>query len=371
MIGGSMESFIGPIHRIASNIDGNIELVCGNFSSNAKKSKDTGRAIGLEDKRIYNSYAEMITAESKLPDEEKMHFVSIVTPNYEHFQPAKLSLEHGFHVICEKPLCITSNESKILAKIAKEKKLIVCVTYNYTGYPMVKEAKDYISKNRLGKIRKIIIEYLQGWLSTKKEENHKQAAWRTDPLKAGIGGCIVDIGTHAENLCRYVTGLNIQEISADITSFVPDRKLDDDANILLRFDNGAKGAIIVSQVAAGEDNNLNFKIYGEKGSMHWYQENPTELIIKHLDEPQQRIHASKEYLKSESSKYSRTPPGHPEGYIESFANIYNSFATRILHNEPNDFPDVIDGLHSMFFIESVINSARNNSSWTEVSHYKQ
>ncbi len=261
MVGGGRGAFIGGVHRIAANIDGQVELVCGAFSSDPEKSKASGGDFFLPPARCYGSYAEMIEREKALPLGERMDFISIVTPNHVHFPPAKLALENGFHVLSDKPATFDLAEAKELGRLVKSSGLLYGLTHNYTGYPLMKEARALIAAGKLGKIRKVVAEYPQGWLATRIEESgQKQAAWRTDPTKSGAAGCVGDIGTHAENLAEYVTGLKIKELAADLTSFVPGRALDDDANLLLRFEGGAKGVLHCSQIAVGEENNLNLRV---------------------------------------------------------------------------------------------------------------
>jgi len=272
MVGGGIGAFIGGVHRMAAALDGEIELVCGAFSSNPERSKASGEELHLPANRVYGSYAEMIKAEKKLPLGERMDFVSIVTPNHVHYGPAKMALDNGFHVICDKPLCFNMREAKTLQKTVEKTGLIFALTHNYTGYPMVKQAKAMVKHGDLGAIRKVVVEYPQGWLSTKLEDSdQKQAAWRTDPKRSGVAGAIGDIGTHAENLAEYITGLEISELCADLSTFVDGRLLDDDGNILLRFNNGAKGVLHASQISAGEENALNIRVYGEKGGIEWHQ----------------------------------------------------------------------------------------------------
>ena len=286
MVGGGQGAFIGAVHRMAAALDGQIELVCGAFSSNARRSKASGKELYLPSNRVYKNYEEMIKKEKELPEGERMDFVSIVTPNHVHYGPAKMALENGFHVVCDKPLCFNMKEAKTLQKLVKKTGLIFALTHNYTGYPMVKQAKEMIKKGKLGKIRKIVVEYPQGWLSTHLEATEqKQAAWRTDPKRSGAAGSMGDIGTHAENLAEYITGLQITELCADLSIFVKGRLLDDDGNVLLRFDNGAKGVLHASQISAGEENDLNIRIYGEKGGVQWRQMEPNTLVVKWLDKP--------------------------------------------------------------------------------------
>ncbi|MBC7390582.1 MAG: Gfo/Idh/MocA family oxidoreductase [Opitutaceae bacterium] len=314
----------------------------------------------------------MILIEKSLPENERMDFVSIVTPNFLHFDPCKLALENGFHVMCEKPVAFNLDEAKALETIVLKSNLVFALTHNYTSYPMVKEAKSIIKEGKLGKIFKVIAEYQQGWLSENIESSgQKQALWRTDKSKAGISCCVADIGTHAENLTEYVTGLKIKELCADITSFVEGRELEDDANMLVRFDNGAKGAIIVSQVASGEENELKLRVFGEKGNLEWLQSDPNNLILKLADTPKQVLRPGNKYLNAETQLYTRLPAGHPEGYIESLANLYKNFGKEILkfksgkivNYEELEFPSISDGVRGMRFIDAVIHSGKNNSCW--------
>ncbi|SEL47125.1 Predicted dehydrogenase [Aquimarina amphilecti] len=374
MVGGGTGSFIGDVHRKAASIDGMIELVCGAFSSSKEKSLISGKELGISNKRVYGNFEEMIIGETKLSEEERMDFVSIVTPNHMHFPPTKMALEHGFHVICDKPLSLTLDEAIELEKIVAASGKVFALTHNYTGYPMVKQAKTMITKGDLGTIRKINVHYLQGWLSTAVEKTgQKQAAWRVDPKRSGIGGALGDIGTHAENLVEYITGIQIETIAADLTAFGEGRSLDDDGNILLRFENGAKGVMSFSQIATGEENNLGIKIYGTKGSVEWYQENPNQLTVKWLDQPKQIYTPGGNGTYPESSEYVRIPAGHPEGYLEGFATIYRSFAKELMNikskkmiSQDLDFPTVTDGIRGMKFIYAAVESSKNNASWTKI-----
>jgi len=375
MVGGSREGFIGAVHRMAAALDGTIELVCGSFSSNPTKSKETGAFLHLDESRVYTSFEEMILKEKQLPEDVRMDFISIVTPNALHFAPAKLALENGFHVLCEKPMTFSVEESIELQTVVQKTKKLFGLTHNYTGYPMVKEAREIIRSGKLGKIRKVIAEYPQGWLSARIEgEGQKQAGWRTDPKQAGISCCVGDIGTHAENLTEYITGLKIIELSADITTFVEGRLLEDDANILVRFDNGAKGIIIATQIAAGEENELKIRVYGEKGGIEWLQSNPNTLVLKSTEEPTKLLRTGNAYLSEHAKVHTRLPSGHPEGYIEAFANIYRNFAMAvaaypeqlIVKDALYDFPDVSDGVRGMRFIEAVIESGKKNGEWRKV-----
>lgn len=372
MIGGGPGAFIGAVHRIAANIDGEIELVCGAFSSDAEKSKLAGESLYLPGSRIYGSFKEMIRTEASLPTNERMDFVSIVTPNHVHFEPAKLALENGFHVVLDKPMTFNLEEAKILQQIAKDEQLLFCLTHTYTGYPMVKEARQLVLSNALGKIRKVYVEYPQGWLSNFLEgSEQKQAAWRTDPTKSGIAGAMGDIGTHAFNLAEYVSGLQTTQLCADINIVVEGRQLDDDGAVLLKYNNGASGVLMATQIAAGEENNVKIRVYGEKGGIEWKQEDANSLLVKWTDKPAEIWRTGAGYLSSFAQHNSRTPAGHPEGYLEAFANHYRNFAltvkAKMNGQEPNkewlDFPGVEDGVRGMAFIENVIRSGKSDEKW--------
>jgi predicted dehydrogenase len=375
MIGGGIGSFIGEVHRMASRLDGHIDLVCGAFSSTAQRSKESGRDLYLPENRTYSNYEEMIKTESQLPENIRMDFVSIVTPNHLHFAPAKMALEHGFHVVCDKPMCFSFEEATELEKLVSGSDLIFALTHNYTAYPMVKQAKHLVNEGALGNIRKIVVEYPQGWLSTALEkEDQKQASWRTDPEKSGVAGAIGDIGTHAANLAEYIAGLKMVKVAADINTVVEGRRLDDDSNILLKYNNGATGTLIASQISAGEENNLRIKIYGEKGGLEWAQMEPNSLIVRWLDKPSQIFRTGVGDLCLAAQKHTRLPAGHPEGYLEAFANIYRNVAKCIqakLEEEKveavyNDFPDVHDGVRGMLFIEKVIQAGNSSEKWLEI-----
>lgn len=372
MVGGGIGSFIGDVHRKAATIDGMIELVCGAFSSSEEKSKKSGLELFLPEERCYGSFEEMILKEKELPADERMDFVSIVTPNHMHFPPAKMALENGFHVICDKPVTLTLEEAKDLKDIVSKSGLVFALTHNYTGYPMVRQAKAMVNNGDLGKIRKVVVQYLQGWLSTAVEKtDNKQASWRVDPTRSGIGGALGDIGTHAENLLEYITDLKIDELAADLGRFGAGRTLDDDGNILLRLTNGAKGTLAISQIATGEENGLAIKIYGEKGSLAWSQEEPNKLVTKWLDEPQ-KIFTPDGHGLYEAAKTARIPAGHPEGYLEAFATIYKSFAEdlmKILGSTgpiSTDYPTIDDGVRGMQFIYAAVESDKNNAAWTKL-----
>ena len=377
MVGGGRGAFIGAVHRIAAAIDQQVELVCGAFSSDPERSKASGADFYLPAGRCYGSFEEMIKGEARLPADQRMDFVSIVTPNFMHFAPAKMALEHGFHVLSDKPATFDLAEAKTLAQIVKKSGLLYGLTHNYTGYPMVKQAREMVANGTLGKIRKVVVEYPQGWLATRLEaSDQKQAAWRTDPKRSGAAGCIGDIGTHAENLAEYITGLQISELAADLTSFVKGRKLDDDGNVLLRFKGGAKGVLHSSQISVGEENNLNIRVYGEKGGLEWHQREPNTLLVKWLDQPMQVYRTANGYLGKAALAAGRTPPSHPEGYLEAFANIYKNFATTIRARVEKkklakddlalDYPKIEDGIRGMAFIEAVVASSKKNAAWTKL-----
>lgn len=372
MIGGGPGAFIGAVHRIAANMDGAIELVCGAFSSDPEKSKQAGEMLGLDPARVYGSYREMIRAEAALPASERMDFVSIVTPNHVHFEPAKLAMENGFHVVLDKPATFNLAEAKELESIVAATGKYFCLTHTYTGYPMVKEARQQLMSGKFGAIRKVYVEYPQGWLSANLEESgQKQAAWRTDPTKSGIAGAMGDIGSHAFNLAEYVTGLEVKKICADVNTVVSGRKLDDDGAALLNFSNGASGVLFATQVAAGEENNVKIRVYGEKGGVEWKQEDCNTLLVKWLDKPTEIWRAGTGYLSSFAQHNSRTPAGHPEGYLEAFANHYRNFALAVMTSmkgeapQPEwlDFPGIRDGVRGMLFIEKVIESGRSEEKW--------
>ena len=377
MIGGGPGAFIGAVHRIAALMDGDIELVCGAFSSDPQKSKQTGETLHLPASRVYGSYKEMFQAESLLPEGERMDFVSIVTPNRVHFEPAKLALENGFHVVMDKPLAFNLEEGKKIQELVKKSQLLFCLTHTYTGYPMVKEARQLVLSGKLGKVRKVYVEYPQGWLSSFLEgadaetNSFKQAAWRTDPSQSGMAGGMGDIGTHAFNLAEYVSGLKVTKICADINIVVPGRKLDDDGNVLLKFENGASGSLFATQIAAGEENNIKIRVYGEKGGLVWQQEDANTLQVKWLDRPAEVYRAGNPYLGSYAKHNTRTPAGHPEGYLEAFANLYRNFGlclrAKLANEQPQpewlDFPDASEGVRGMYFIEKVIESGKSDQKW--------
>ncbi len=372
MVGGGRGAFIGAVHRMAAALDGEVELVCGAFSSNPERSRLSGADLYLPPERVYGNYEEMIKAEKKLPEGERMDFVAIVTPNHVHYPPAAMALKNGFHVICDKPVCFNLAEAKKLQKLVKKTGLLFALTHNYTGYPMVKQAKMMVQKGKFGAIRKVVVEYPQGWLSTRLEaSDQKQAAWRTDPKRSGAAGAMGDIGTHAENLAEYITGLQIKRLCADLNTFVEGRRLDDDGNVLLEFDNGAKGILFATQIAAGEENNLRIRIYGEKGGCDWHQQEPNTLLVRWLDKPTEIYRTGVGKLYPEAEAHARIPAGHPEGYLEAFANIYRNFAlclrAHLAGKKPpklyNDYPTIEDGVRGMRFIEKVVESSKSKQKW--------
>lgn len=375
MVGGGIGAFIGAVHRMAAALDGEIDLVCGAFSSDPAKSKQSGQQLGLPENRCYGTFEEMINAEKALPANQRMQAVSIVTPNHLHFAPAKMALENGFHVICDKPLCFNLEEALALEKLVEETGLVFALTHTYSGYPMVKEAREMIKSGIFGNIRKVVVEYPQGWLSTRVEASgQKQASWRTDPSRSGIAGSMGDIGTHAEHLAEYISGLHITELCADISIFVEGRALDDDGNVLLRFNNGAKGVLHASQICAGEENNINIRVYGEKGSLQWQQVDANSLVVRWLDQPVQIYRTGSGGLSQAAQAHTRVPAGHPEGYLEAFANIYRNFAFCVRAHEEGtevdpvyrDYPTVSEGVRGMQFIEKVIESGKSNEKWIKL-----
>lgn len=369
MVGGGSGAFIGAIHRIAAIMDGQAELVCGCFSTNPENSLSSGKSYFLPENRIYKTYQEMMEAEAKLPEGERMDFVIIVTPNHVHFGPAMLALEKGFHVVLDKPITFTLDEALKLESKLKETGLMLALTHTYSGYPAVKQARQMVAEAQFGKIRKIFVEYPQGWLSDKQEDlGNAQASWRTDPKRSGKAGAMGDIGTHAHHLAEYITGLKTTEVCAELNIFVPGRLLDDDGAVLLRFDNGARGVLMATQIAAGEENNLKIRVYGEKGGLEWQQHEPNTLLVKWTDKPTQFYRTGTGFMGSAAVANTRTPGGHPEGYLEAFANIYRNFSlalrARMNGEEPKpewlDFPGIEDGIRGMKFIDAVVDSGYND-----------
>lgn len=373
MVGGGPDAFIGAVHRKAAAMDGRFDLVCGAFSRSYDKSKQTGEALQLNPSRVYESYDQMIEKEKALPEDKRMDAVSIVTPNHVHFDPAKKALENGFHVIIDKPITFTVDEAKELEKLSRKTGKVLALTHTYTGYPMVKEAKQRISDGQIGDLRKIYVEYPQGWLATALEsEGNKQASWRTDPEKSGAGGAIGDIGTHAANLAEYVSGLEITHLCADVRTAVKGRMLDDDSSALLKFGDNVSGVLMATQVATGEENDLKIRLYGSKGGFEWTHTNPNTLLYKPHEEPVQILRAGTGYLTDLAQKNTRLPAGHPEGYLEAFANIYVEFANAVndhLHGEfksanDYDFPNAAEGVRGMAFVMNMLKSSKSDKKWT-------
>ena len=371
MVGGGKDAFIGGVHRIALRLDGNYELVAGSFSSNFDNSKETGKDLGLDKDRIYETYQEMAEKESSRSD--GIRVVAIVTPNHLHVPIAKIFAKKGIHIICDKPLALSSEEAIELKNIIENNEIIFALTHNYTGYPMVRHARSLVQNGDLGSIRVVQAEYPQDWLTTKAEDSGlKQAEWRTDPKRSGGGGCIGDIGTHAFNLIRFITRLEVDELSADIHTFVKGRLLDDNAQIMLRFKGGTRGSIWSSQVAVGNENNLKIRVFGENGGLEWRQEDPNYLYYTKFGQPTQKITRGSGSASEEANDVTRIPPGHPEGYLEGFANIYSDVYKRLFaqtnnqnYDQSNDcYPTIYDGIEGMEFIETVLESSNNNSKWT-------
>lgn len=374
MIGGGPGSFIGAVHRIAANLDGQIELVCGCFSSKPEKSRATGESLFLPPERVYASWEEMLEKEALLPEGERMDFVSIVTPNHVHFAPAMMALDKGFHVALDKPMTFSLEEAKQLAAKVKETGKLFLLTHTYTGYPMVKEARHRVLNGDLGKVRRIYVEYPQGWLYNDCAATNKQAAWRVDPNRSGKAGCMGDIGTHAFNLAEYITGLKATEICGELQTFVPDRLLDDDGAALIRYEGGARGVLMASQIAVGCENSLKIRVFGEKGGLEWRQEEPNTLILRWPDRPAEIVRTNNGYVSGISAYNSRVPAGHPEGYLEAFANLYRNFATalraKLEGKEPApeslDFPSAEEGVRGMRFIETIVSTNNTDAKWLKL-----
>ncbi|MBE3561010.1 MAG: Gfo/Idh/MocA family oxidoreductase [Ktedonobacteraceae bacterium] len=369
IVGGGQGSFIGAVHRVAVELDGQAEVVAGAMSSDAARAEASARAWYLE--RSYSSFEQMAQAEASRPD--GIDFVMITTPNHLHFPVAKAFLEQGIHVVSDKPMTLTLQEAQDLVKIVEQSRLVYALTHTYTGYPAVRQARHMVQSGALGEIRKVLVEYVQGWLAEPAERaGNKQASWRTDPRRSGLAGCVGDIGTHAANLLEYISDLKIASLCADLTTFVEGRQLDDDANMLLRLENGAKGLLTCSQVAAGEENNLNIRIYGTKAGLEWHQMEPNTLLFKPLDQPQQILRTGQGYMSEEARAATRTPPGHPEGYFEAFANLYRLAIADIRRVESGEkpqggYPTVYDGLRGMLFITRAVESSRQGAAWVELA----
>jgi len=373
MIGGGRDAFIGAVHRRAAMLEGMVDLVAGCLASTPEKSKASGKDLYLPDNRVYGTYQEMVEAEKKLPEGERIDFVSIVTPNHTHYAIAKAFVEAGFHVACDKPMVHTVEQALDLVKAVKRHKVVFMVTHNYTGYPMVKQARYMVRGGAISKIQKIIVEYPQGWLLKRIElEGQKQAGWRTDPKRSGASGCIGDIGSHCENLVSYITGLELEAICADLTIYAPGRQLDDDGNILLRFKGGAKGILTASQICPGQENSLTIRVWGTKAGIEWHQEDPNYLHLRSNDGPETVYKRGNGYLCEAAKAGTRIPSGHPEGFIEGFANLYKNFTdtirAKMLGVEPTevqlDFPTVEDGARGVFFINKAVESSASTVKWT-------
>ena len=375
LVGGGEGAFIGAVHRMAAELDGRIQLSCGAFSSDPDKSRTAGVALyGIDPARSYGSYHEMMASEVERPTAERMDFVVIATPNHTHFPIAKAALEAGFHVMSDKPVTFDLGEAKALAELVAEQDLVFGLTHNYTGYPMVKEARHLVRSGAFGSVRRVVVEYIQGWLSGPEEaEGNKQAEWRTDPARSGAAGCMGDIGTHGENLVEYVTGLEIESLCADLTTFVRGRRLEDDGNVLLRFTGGAKGVLFASQIAIGEENGLKLRVYGETGGLEWSHMEPNSLIVRWPDRPYEVRRTGGPGVGAAAAAATRLPAGHPEGFLEAFALLYRNFADTLQAKragrkpteENLDFPTIADGVRGMAFIETVVASAEAGATWLD------
>lgn len=377
LVGGGPGAFIGDVHRMAARIDGEIDLVCGAFSSQAEKSAEAGRNLYLPETRVYESYTQMFAAEATLPADERMEFVAIVTPNHLHYPIAVAALEAGFHVMCEKPATFTLAESLQLKNAIEKTGLLFGVTHTYTGYPLVHEARERVARGDLGTITKILVEYNQGWLADTEAESSKQASWRIDPKQAGISCCMGDIGVHAANLAETITGSNITRVLADLAAVVPGRQLDDDGSVLLRFENGARGVLVASQISVGEENNLTIRVYGTKGGLEWHQMNPNTLTLKWADKPAETIRAGWGYVGNTAQHNTRTPAGHPEGYLEAFANLYTNFSVAVKHARTHKsngitpitgVPGIEDAINGMAFIQAVVTSSADGNVWLDINN---
>ena len=375
MVGGGQGAFIGGVHRIAAALDQQIELVAGCFSRDPENTRVTGEQLYLDPARCYGSYEEMASAEAKLPEDQRIDFVSIVTPNVSHFPVAQTFLEAGFHVVCDKPMTYTLKEAEELATVVEKTGLVFALTHNYTGHPLVRHARQLFRSGEMGTVRKVIVEYLQDFLMVPHEKlGMKQAEWRVDPAQSGIGGTLGDIGTHCANLLEYVTGDPITEICADKSTFLPDRKLDEDVNALLRFRGGGKGILTISQVATGEENGLKLRVYASEGAIAWAQENPNYLEFYRYGKPRQTLTRGQDYVLDAAKACTRIPTGHPEGYLEAFATIYCGAIEAIrrsidgtpMKTEEYDFPTVYDGVRGMQFIYSAVESWENGSTWVKM-----
>ena len=369
MVGGGQGAFIGAVHRLAARLDGAVDLACGAFSSDPANSAATGASLGLAPDRAYPSYEAMIEAEAALPEAERMEFVAIVTPNHLHLPVALAALEAGFPVLSDKPATKDLDEALELKAALERTGLPYALTHTYAGYPMVEEARRLVASGALGAVRKVIAEYVQGWLSEEQGTDNKQADWRTDPTRSGASGAFGDIGTHAHHLAEHVTGLKVEAVSADMTAFVPNRRLEDDGTALLRFDGGAKGVLTASQICAGEENDLTLRVYGERGGLRWSQQDPNHLWHLPLNEAPRRLSAGANapYLAEETTAMFRTPQGHPEGYLEAFANIYRDFARQLRGEDgATPVPGIEEGVRGLAFVDASLRSSENNGQWTEL-----
>ncbi len=374
MIGGGKDAFIGAVHRLAMNMDGQVELVAGALSVNPDVAVESGKLLFLDEERIYTDYKVLLEKEAAMPADKRIDFVSIVTPNFVHFDPAMMALEKGFNVVVEKPITFTLDEAMQLKAKVEETGLSLLLCHTYTGYPMVKQAKQLLKSGALGKIRKIYVEYPQGWLSTLLEAaGNAQASWRTDPKKSGKAGAMGDIGTHAFNLAEYVTGLEVTQLCSNTNIVVEGRMLDDDGAAFLKFNNGATGVLMATQIAAGEENNVKIRVYGEKGGIEWKQEDANTLLVKWLDKPTEIYRTGGGYNSSFAAHNTRVPAGHPEGYLEAFGNLYRNFIltvrAKINGEQPKeewlDYPSVHEGVRGMAFVNNVIESGQSDAKWKE------
>ena len=375
LVGGGEGAFIGAVHRMAAELDGRIQLACGAFSSDPANSRAAGVSLyGIDQARSYGSYGEMMAGEAARPADDRMDFVVVATPNHTHHPIANAALEAGFHVMSDKPVTYNLAEAEQLEALAAEKDLVFGLTHNYTGYPMVKEARHLVRSGAFGKVRRVVVEYIQGWLADPEETSgNKQAEWRTDPARSGAAGCMGDIGTHGENLAEYVTGLSIESLCADLTTFVPGRRLEDDGNVLLRFEGGAKGVLFASQIAVGEENGLKLRVYGERGGLEWSQMEPNSLIVRWPDRPYEVRRTGGPGVGDAAIGATRLPAGHPEGFLEAFANLYRNFADTLFakrdgrkpSEENLDFPTIADGVRGMAFIETIVKSAEAGATWLD------
>lgn len=368
MVGGGAGSFIGAVHRTAACLDHRAVFTAGAMSSTPAKAVASGLAAGLPRERAYPTWRAMLEGELARPKGERIDFVSIVTPNAAHAEPAIAFARAGFHVVCDKPLTVSSGIAREMVRAAEDAGVVFAVSYNYSGYPMVRQARALVRTGELGPIRKVIVEYNQGWLASKLEASgQKQASWRTDPSQAGLGGAIGDIGSHAEHLARFVTGLTIQSLCADLTSFVPGRKVDDDASVLIRYGGGARGVLVASQVCAGEENNLTLRVFGERAGLTWRQEDPNHLVVRSVDGPERVYRRGGPGVGPEAAAVTRLPGGHPEAFFEAFANVYRGFFDAIERGQvAGEFPSVRDGAIGVAFIETVVANSKSTGKWTEM-----